>query len=560
MGRGTSAGRVTAIAVAACALGAGAAAAQLPFVEPAPQQRARIAFVADAAIHTIAADGSSRRRLSPAESEDADPAWSPAGDTIAFSRYSDDEGKGDARLWLVKSDGSEARRLFATQPRGRNDFAPTWSPDGARIAFSRIRIGRDRYAMSIVSAAADGSNQRTVYSEAANVDDENAELAFLYSPAWSPDGQQILFTRSAEGLANAENLRPALYVAPATGGTARLLARDARDGEWSPDGTRIAFTGVDTGRACDGDCEFAGDLYVMNADGTGRTQLTKSRADDANPSWSGDGGWIAFHSDRNSLQAEDEDSPAELYSIRPDGSCLTWLTNGTAHSHSPAFELGADLSGDPGGCGATAREPLVETRTAEAEAHEGFPLLWLGRVAPNGLLLSEIEVDRGGAWFGYKDCGRFDPRECGEFVVVFAGDLCARARPLRSAGHRNSPLTLARGALLNEHRQTEFGVLDLYSARTWLTIETASGAQPSPGLIDAVRRVGAEHDPGAALPSARLPLRFWRTLTRVSAAHRRLRDVDAVARRLKLSRGEVKRRLAVARRLAELGVKRRLGC
>jgi TolB protein len=536
------------------------AAAQLPFIEPAPQQKARIAFVADDAVHTIAADGSDRRRLSPPEAEDADPAWSPAGDTIAFARYDDKQGEGDARLWLVRPDGSDARRLFATQPRGRNDFSPAWSPDGARIAFSRVRVGKDRYAMSIVSAAADGSDQRTVYSEAANVDDENADVAFLYSPAWSPDGQHILFTRTEEGLATADDLRPSLYLAPAAGGNARRLARDARDGVWSPDGARIAFTGVRTGRACEGECEFAGDLYVMSADGTGKTQLTKSKADDAEPSWSGDGERIVFHSDRNSLQADFEDSPAELYSVKPDGSCLTWLTNGTAHSRSAAFEPGAGLSSDPGGCEPPAREPLVETPTGEVDAHDAFPLFWLGRVAPNGLLLSEAEVDRTGAWFSYRDCGRFDPGECGEFLDVFAHDLCAGGRPLRFAGHRNSPLTMTRGALLNEQRQDEFGSLNLYTGRTWLSIDTASGAQPSASLLDGVRRVGAEHNPAATLPSTRLPVKFWRTLTRVTAAQRRLHAINAVARRLKLSRGEVKRRLAVARRLAELGVKRRLGC
>jgi Tol biopolymer transport system component len=560
MRRGTRAGRATAIVIAACALGAGAAAAQLPLTEPAPEPRkARIAFLADTAIHTIAADGSDRRRISPADTEDADPALSPGGDMIAFARYDEEPGEGHARLWLVRPDGSGVRPLFATQPKGRNDFAPAWSPDGARIAFSRVRSGKDRFVASIVTAAADGSDPRTVYSVAGGFGDEE-DIAFLYTPAWSPDGRQILFTRSEEGLASADDLRPALYVVPAAGGTARRVARDARDGVWSPDGGRIAFAGVDVGRACDGECEFAGDLFVMNADGTGRTQLTKSSADDADPSWSGDGERIVFHSDRNSLQSDFEDSPAEIYSIRPDGSCLTWLTNGTAHSRSPAFEPGSDLSSDPGGCGPTAREPLVETPSAEAEAFGRFPLLWLGRVSPSGLLLSEVEVDRGGAFFAYGDCGRFEPKECGELVDVWVRDLCTGGRPLRFAGHRNSPLSLTRGALLNEHREEEFGTLELYTARTWVTFQNKSGTRPPVGIVDGLRRVGAEHDPAAKLPAARLPLKLWRTLTRVTAAHRRLRDVDAVARRLKLSRGEVKRRLAVARRLAELGVKRRLGC
>ena len=65
---------------------------------------------------------------------------------------------------------------------------------------------------------------------------------------------------------------------------------------------------------------------------------------------------------------------------------------------------------------------------------------------------------------------------------------------------------------------------------------------------------------GAPMPSARLPVAFWRTLTAVTAARRRLGSSAAVAKRLGLPSGEVIHRLAVARRLARLGVKRRLGC
>jgi Tol biopolymer transport system component len=557
MARGRSAG-IT-VVFAASVLAAGAASAQLPLTEPAP--KARVAFVADNAIHTITADGSDRRRVTAPAGEliDADPAWAPGGGPIAFGRLGEDEDHEDqAGIWLVQPDGSGLRRLSAQVRPGRNEYAPAWSPDGSRIAFVRTRVGRDRFSISIVSSAADGSDQRSLYSEAGDFDDE--DLALLYAPAWSPAGDRILFTRSAEGLAAAEDTRPSLHVVPAAGGKAQLLARDALDGTWSPDGARIAFAGVQTGRACEGRCEFSGDVQVMNADGSGRMKLTDTPTDETEPSWSGDGGWIAFHSDRNSVQAADEDSPPELYAIRPDGSCLTWLTNGTAHSRSPSYEPGAGLDSDPGACGPTARDPLVETDTREAERHRGFPLWWLGRVAPNGLLLTRAEVSRNRAWFGYHDCGRFDPAECGEFVNVENRDLCVGGRPLAGAGHRKHPVRLARGALLHERRDAEFGSLSLFTGRTWIHMDTASGTQPDPGVVDGLHRFGQAPAPGSAVPSTRLPLTFWKTLTRVSAAHRRLKDVDAVADRLRLGRGEVKRRLTLSRRLGELGVKRRLGC
>ena len=60
--------------------------------------------------------------------------------------------------------------------------------------------------------------------------------------------------------------------------------------EWSPDGSKIVFTSFRDGNA---------EIYTMNADGTGQTRLTYNSATDSNPTWSPDGQKIAFRSDRD---------------------------------------------------------------------------------------------------------------------------------------------------------------------------------------------------------------------------------------------------------------------
>ncbi|HEX9311707.1 MAG TPA: hypothetical protein VGA30_02630 [Actinomycetota bacterium] len=84
------------------------------------------------------------------------------------------------------------------------------------------------------------------------------------------------------------------------------------DPTWSPDGGRVAYR--DSRRGINHDDE----IYVMNADGSGQRNLTRNRANDWGPAWSPDGSMIAFNSDRDLLP--------QLYVVRPDGTHLRRLT------------------------------------------------------------------------------------------------------------------------------------------------------------------------------------------------------------------------------------------
>jgi Tol biopolymer transport system component len=126
------------------------------------------------------------------------------------------------------------------------DVAPTWSPDGSRIAFQSLRGGNeDIYVMD-----ADGSNLiRLTTSVAADM-----------HPAWSPDGTRIAFVSSRGADYD-------IYVMNADGsGQTALTNGDGMDEQpsWSSDGQRIAFTS---------DRNNDVGLYVMNADGSGVQRL-----------------------------------------------------------------------------------------------------------------------------------------------------------------------------------------------------------------------------------------------------------------------------------------------
>src|SRR6266550_5765804 len=95
-----------------------------------------------------------------------------------------------------------------------------------------------------------------------------------------------------------------------------------RSPSWSPDGGHIAFAS-----ARDGNLE----IYVMNLDGSAPTRLTNNPATDTDPTWSPDGKRIAFASTR--------DGNAEVYVMNADGSAPTRLTNNAASDGQPSWSL-----------------------------------------------------------------------------------------------------------------------------------------------------------------------------------------------------------------------------
>ena len=114
-----------------------------------------------------------------------------------------------------------------------------------------------------------------------------------------------------------------IYVVNADGSGQTNLTNhgaDDRGPAWSPDGAKIAFWSDRAGNT---------EIYVMNADGSGQTNLTNNPAFDSDPAWSPDGAKIAFASVR--------DGNWEIHVMNADGSDQTNLTNNTASDSDPAW-------------------------------------------------------------------------------------------------------------------------------------------------------------------------------------------------------------------------------
>ena len=151
------------------------------------------------------------------------------------------------------------------------------------------------------------------------------------SPVWSPDGTKIAFISNRDYLLS-------LYVMNADGSNVRLVADrplEPAQPAWSPDGEKLAFTAGRGGKL--GFSKLSGDIYVINVDGNGLTQLTSGTGVNGSPAWSPDGKQIAFTSDR------DDDGPTKIWIMNADGTNQRILpnsqnTSGTGfHGGEPAW-------------------------------------------------------------------------------------------------------------------------------------------------------------------------------------------------------------------------------
>jgi Tol biopolymer transport system component len=181
------------------------------------------------------------------------------------------------------------------------------------------------------------------------------------APDWSPDGTKIAFSTHRDG--NWE-----IYSMNADGTAPTRLTRsdpadDARPA-WSPDGTKIAFHSDRTGNY---------EIFVMNADGTGQTNVTVDpSSDELAPAWSPDGTKIAFQ--RN----------GDLFVMNANGTLQTRLTSGPNYDASPDWSPDGTKIVFAGGSATTGFIDVVNadgsarTRLSTG-AHEYYPE-W----SPNG--------------------------------------------------------------------------------------------------------------------------------------------------------------------------------
>jgi Tol biopolymer transport system component len=180
-------------------------------------------------IYTTLVDGEKSLRLTD-NPGDCCPAWSPDGQQIAFSRYSDRE----IALYVISALGGTEHQFHQAANFSWNDPGyVAWSPDAKFLAFSDRQENGGHTSIALLSIV-DGTTRRLTTPP---------DQAYDYGPAFSPDGSQVAFIRR-----NGAGVASDVYLVPSSGGEPRRITFDnaQTDGlpAWTEDGREIVFSSL----------------------------------------------------------------------------------------------------------------------------------------------------------------------------------------------------------------------------------------------------------------------------------------------------------------------------
>ena len=239
-------------------------------------------------------------------------SFSPDATQVAFCWEGEGRQQGGVSnkdVWVKFVTGMETRRLTSSP---EDDWAPSWSPDGSRVAFVRMPVGASTHTSGrLYTVSALGGGER-------RLGDFPAGLSQL---AWSPDGRHVA-ARRVRGADETAPEASGIHLVPADGGEPRPLTTPPQPGwdkhpAFSPDGRALAYA------ACGGNVTPPCQVQVLALDAALRPEgLARQLTQESGPihglAWTRDGRSIVYA--RSGMSIEGRGMGSSLWRVRADGS------------------------------------------------------------------------------------------------------------------------------------------------------------------------------------------------------------------------------------------------
>jgi TolB protein len=251
-------------------------------------------------IYSMNFDGSEPKQITHHRSLAFAPAWSPDSTKIAYSLFTrhPDHIK---NIDLYEFNFTDSTVRLLSKRRGMNSGA-AYSPDGRKIALTMSYTGNPEIFLLDPDTNA---LQKLTHSFGFDVD-----------PSWSPKGESIAFVSSRTGV-------PMVFTMKADGSQTQRLTYAGRYNAtptWSPTGNKIGFAGW---------IDKSFDIFIMNPDGTNIERLTKNQGNNEDPYFSPDGNFVVFSSNRTGQK--------NIYVMNIDGTFVKRLTYGLGNCVAPKW-------------------------------------------------------------------------------------------------------------------------------------------------------------------------------------------------------------------------------